>query len=352
MISRQLDFIQNERLGFDKEQVIVIKNANMIVDDLDAFKNELLKIPAVQHASVSNRLPGIRFNNIGFGAEGFEGGYTLNLCMSDPDFQDVFKFNIVQGRYFSHEFGTDTSGIVLNEAAVKLIGWDDPIGKKVNSWSDSRIYLEVIGVVADLHYESMHTDIRPMAFMHINSPFHWTPRYIAVRTNTNNISETIYKIDNVWAGFSPQLPFEYSFFDEDYNNLYINEMRTKNLFILFAFLAIFIGCLGLLGLAAFMVERRIREIGIRKVLGASISGLVILLSGQFTRWVVVANLIAWPVAWYAMNAWLENFAYRIQIEWWIYLIAGIIALIIALMTVGLQVIKAALINPVRSLRYE
>jgi putative ABC transport system permease protein len=352
VISRQLDFIQNERLGFDKEQVIVIKNANIIQNQLDAFKNELLAIPAVQSASVSHKLPGIRFNNIGFGAEGFDGGFTLNLCLGDPDFQDVLKFKMVKGRFFSREFATDTSAVVLNEAAVKLLGWDDPIGKKVNNWGDSPLHFTVIGVVEDLHYESMHTEIRPMGFFHMNGIFHWTPRYISVRVNTDNISETLDKMDHVWAGFSPKLPFEYSFFDQDYDNLYTNEMQTKKLFITFSMLAIFIACLGLFGLAAFMVEHRVREIGIRKVLGASVSGLVVLLSGQFTKWVLIANLIAWPVAWYAMNRWLENFVYRIEIEWWMYLLAGIIALIIALITVSAQAIKAAFANPVEALRYE
>jgi putative ABC transport system permease protein len=352
VISRQLNFIQNEQLGFDKEQVVVLKNTSMIGDKVNVFKDELLRIPSVTSAAVSNRLPGIRFANIGFGAEGFEGGYTLNLCMNDPDFQDVLQFKMVKGRYFSKEFATDTSGIVLNEAAVKLLGWDDPIGKKVNTWGKEPFNLHVIGVVEDLHYESMHTIIRPMAFLHINSPFHWSPRFIAVRVETKNLSETLQQMDQAWASVYPQLPMEYSFFDEDYDNLYINEMQTRKLFILFSMLAVFIACLGLLGLAAFMVEQRTREIGIRKVLGATVSGMVMLLSGQFTKWVILANLIAWPLAWFAMNSWLENFAYRADIDWWFFVMAGVIALIIALITVGSQVIKAAIANPSDSLRYE
>ncbi len=352
VISRQLDFIQNERLGFEKEQVVVIKNANMVQNQLQPFKTELLKIPAVQSASVSHRLPGIRFNNIGFQAEGVDGGFTLNMCLADPDFDDVLKFKMAEGRFFSKEYGTDTSAVVLNQAAVKLLGWEDPIGKKINSWSNDPVYYPVIGVVEDLHYESMHTEVRPMAFFHMDSPFHWTPQYVSVRLNTQSISETIGKMETVWAGFNAQLPFEYSFFDQDYNNLYINEMQTKKLFITFSLMAVFIGCLGLLGLAAFMAAHRQREIGIRKVLGASVSGLVMLLSAQFTRWVLIANLIAWPLAWYAMNRWLDNFVYRIGIDWWIYLAAGLTALVIALLTVSAQAVKAALINPVESIRYE
>jgi putative ABC transport system permease protein len=259
---------------------------------------------------------------------------------------------MVEGRYFSKEFGTDSSAIVLNQAAVKLIGWDNPIGKTVHTWGQKPFNLHVIGVVEDLHYESMHTEIRPMAFLHIDSPFHWSKRYLAVRIKTEDLSQTLQQMEQVWAGVYPQLPLELSFFDEDYDNLYVNEIKTKKLFVLFSMLAVFIACLGLLGLAAFMVEHRTREIGVRKVLGASVSGLVMLLSGQFTKWVLVANLIAWPVAWYMMNMWLQNFAYRAGIDIWVFVASGFIALIIALITVGAQVIKAALSNPVEALRYE
>jgi putative ABC transport system permease protein len=352
VISRQLDFVQNEQLGFEKEQVVIVKNISMIGERVHVLKNKMLEIPAVQSASFSNRLPGLRFANIGFGAEGFDGGFTLNLCMNDPDFQNVLKFNMVEGRYFSKEFGTDTSGIVLNQAAVKLIGWENPIGKKVNTWGRKPFNLHVIGVVEDLHYESMHTEIRPMAFLHIDSPFHWSKQYMAVRISTGNLSQTLEQMAQVWTDVYPQLPIEFSFFNEDYDKLYVNEVKTKKLFILFSLLAVFIACLGLLGLAAFMVERRTREIGVRKVLGASVSGLVVLLSGQFTKWVIVANLIAWPLAWYVMKLWLENFAYRVGFELWFFALAGLIALMIALVTVSSQVIKVALSNPVDSLRYE
>jgi len=352
VISRQLHFIQNEQLGFDKEQVIVIKNANMIENQLDVLKNNLKQIPAVQKVSVSHKLPGIRFNNIGFGAEGFDGGYTLNICMADENFQDVLKFNMVKGRFFSEEFGSDTSAAIINEAALKLLDWEDPIGKKINNWGEPRLYFNVIGIVEDLHYESMHTAVRPMGFFHINSPFHWTPRYISVRVNTANISESLARLDGAWSDLNSGLPFEYSFFDMDYENLYVNEMRTQKLFVTFSMLAIFIACLGLFGLAAFMIEQRTREIGIRKVLGATVPGLLGLLSAQFTKWVIIANLIAWPAAWYFMSRWLENFAYKIEIAWWFYLLAGIIALFIALITVSSQAIKAALGNPVNALRYE
>jgi len=352
VISRQLHFLQNERLGFEKDHVIVIKNANLLDTKMQAFKNDLKQIPGVQSVAAAHRLPGIRFNNIGFQAEGFEGGYTLNICMTDPDFQDVLKFKMVQGRYFSEKFGTDTSGVVLNEAAVKLLGWDDAIGKKISNWSEPPLFFNVIGVVADLHYESMHSQIMPMGFFHLDCPFHWTPRYVAARVNSNNMRELINRIGKVWTAFNEDLPFEFSFLEEDYDRLYANEMQTRKIFVTASILAIIIGCLGLLGLVAFMVERRLHEIGIRKVLGASIASIVMLLTGEFTRWVVVANLIAWPVSWLVMDRWLQNFAYRISIGWWMMVVAGITTLIIAFLTVSYQSIKAAVANPVEALRYE
>ena len=206
--------------------------------------------------------------------------------------------------------------------------------------------------VADLHYESMHSQIMPMAFFHLDSHFHWTPRFIAVRVNSDNIRDLVNKIGKVWAAFNEDLPFEYSFFDEDYDRLYANEMQTKKIFVTSSILAIIIGCLGLLGLAAFMVEQRIREIGIRKVLGASVVNIVMLLTGEFTRRIIVAFLIACPVAWFFMDKWLQNFSYRISIRWWMMSVAGALALVIAFLTVSYQSIKAALANPVESLRYE
>ncbi len=353
VISKQLHFIQNEQLGFDKEHVIVIKNINMIQDNVDVIKNEILNLPGVQSASVSHSLPGLNWNNIGFGAEEFEGGFTLNLCQSDADFEDVLKFNMVKGRYFSDEFGTDSLAVVLNEAAVELIGWDDPIGRKINNWSENnQLYFTVVGVVEDLHYESMHSKIRPMGFFNINGTWSYTPHFLAVRVNTPNIAAIVHGIKDVWQQHNPQVPFEHSFFNETYDSIYANEQRTRRLFIVFSGLAIFIACLGLLGLAAFMARQRTREIGIRKALGATASGLYVQLSVQFTKWVMLANLIAWPLAWFAMNKWLQNFAYHINPAWWMLVLSGLLALFIALSTVSLLTLRAAKANPVEALRYE
>ncbi|MFH1853545.1 MAG: ABC transporter permease [Candidatus Neomarinimicrobiota bacterium] len=352
IISRQLSYIQDEQLGFAKEQVLVIKNVNTINDNLDGFVNGLRQISGVSALSVSNRIIGQQFNNIGFTAEEFDEGFTLNLTLVDPDYADVMKLNMAAGRFFDRNFRSDTAGVILNQAAVKLIGWDDPVGKHINNYSEDTDPFTVLGVVEDLHYESRHTAIRPMAFFHMDSRWGWTPRNISVRFNTADIGSLVASIESLWSGINDQIPFEYSFFDDEYNRLYQNEQQTRKLFILFSAIVIFVACLGLFGLATFLAERRTHEIGIRKVLGASIPEVAALLYRQFSKWVLLANLFAWPVGWYVMHKWLENFAYRIDIPFSVFLLAGIIALVIALLTVSYQALKAAVANPVDSLRYE
>jgi putative ABC transport system permease protein len=210
----------------------------------------------------------------------------------------------------------------------------------------------VIGVIKDYHYESLHQEIRPQALFLSGGYYSNVERYISVRLNTENISGTIKHIESKWKEFAPQMPFEYSFLDQDYDNLYMNERQTRKLFSIFSFLAIFIACLGLFGLASFIADQKTKEIGIRKVLGASVTRIVKNLNKSFLKWVLIANLIAWPIAWFAMNRWLENFAYRIGLSWWMFVLAAVLAVFIALLTVSFQTVKAALKNPIDSIRYE
>jgi putative ABC transport system permease protein len=352
VVYKQLIFIQNERLGFDKEHVIVIKNPQALSGNINPFKEKLLQYPGVQNVSISHRVPGQGLNNIGFGAEEVKEGFSLNLCCCDPEFKDVMKLEMAQGRFFSRDHPTDSSAIIINEAALKVFGWDQPINKKINDWSEPRNIFHVIGVVKDFHYESMHQKVRPMGLLFLNGTYKWSPDYISVRVNPGNIGQTIELIENTWDAFSPKLPLEYSFLDEDYDRLYKNEQQTQQLFIIFSFLSIFIACLGLLGLASFMAEQRTKEIGIRKALGATVNHIAIMLSKDFTKWVLLANLVAWPVAYIAMHKWLQDFAYRIEISGWMFVFAGVLAFIIALLTVSFQVVRAARKNPVDSLQYE
>ncbi len=352
VVTQQLKFFQNKKLGFDKEQVLVISNPGSLGDKTIPFKEELRKQSGIINVSGSNTLPGQSFSNIGFGAEGVDEGFTLNLCICDYDFLDTLKIDLVQGRFFSKEFTTDSHAAVLNERAVELLGWEDPIGKRINNWSRNRGDFIVIGVIKDYHYESLHQEIRPQALFLSTGYYTRTESYISVRLNTANVSETISQIEDTWKTLAPQTPFQYSFLDKDYDNLYMNERQTRQLFSVFSFLAIFIACLGLFGLASFIADQKTKEIGIRKVLGASVVKLVKNLNKSFLKWVLIANLVAWPVAWFAMNRWLENFAYRIGLSWWMFVLAAVLAVVIALITVSFQTVKAALKNPIDSLRYE
>ena len=352
VVNQQLKFFQNKKLGFDKEQVLVINNPGSLGDKTIAFKEELRKQPDIINVSGSTTLPGQGFSNIGFGAEGVDEGFTLNLCICDYDFLDTLKLSLTQGRFFKKEFTTDSHAAVLNESAVELLGWEDPIGKRINNWSRNRGDFVVIGVIKDYHYESLHQEIRPQALFLSTGYYTSTESYISVRLITMNVSETISRIEDMWKTFAPQTPFQYSFLDKDYDNLYINERQTRQLFSVFSFLAIFIACLGLFGLASFIADQKTKEIGIRKVLGASVAKIVKNLNISFLKWVLIANLVAWPLAWFAMNRWLENFAYRIGLSWWMFVSAAVLAVVIALITVSIQTVKAALKNPIDSLRYE
>jgi len=352
VIFQQLKFFQNTKLGFEKEHVLVVLNPGALENNVMPFKETLRKYRDIINVSGSTTLPGRSFNNIGFGAEGVEKSFTLNLCVCDYDFLDTLKLEMAQGRFFSREYGTDSHAAVLNEKAVKLLGWEDPIGKKINNWSTNRGNFTVVGVIKDYHYESLYQEIRPQALFLSGGYYQNVERYISVRLNSKNASETVKYIGNTWNDFAPGKPYEYSFLDKDYDNLYINEIQTRSLFSVFSFLAIFIACLGLFGLASFVADRKTKEIGIRKILGASVPRIVRNLNKSFVLWVLIANLIAWPVAWYVMNKWLQNFAYRIDLSWWMFILAAVLALIIALTTVSFHTIKAALKNPADSLRYE
>jgi len=352
VVFQQLKFFQNKQLGFDKEQVLIIHNPGALENNLVPFKEALKANSSIINVAGSNTLPGRRFSNIGFGAEGVEASFTLNLCVCDYDFLDTLNLELSQGRFFSNEFSTDANAAVLNEAAAKLLGWEDPLGKKINNWSSNRGNFVVIGVIKDYHYESLHSEIRPQALFLSGGYYTNTERYISIRLNTEKIQDTVQFVSSTWSDFAAGKPFEYSFLDSDYNNLYTNEQQTRTLFSIFSFLAIFIACLGLFGLASFVADRKSKEIGIRKILGASVGRIVNNLNKNFVKWVLLANLIAWPAAWFIMKRWLENFAYRIDLSWWMFAAAAGLALAIALITVSFQTIKAAVRNPVDSLRYE
>jgi putative ABC transport system permease protein len=354
VISKQLNLLQNASLGFDKEHVVTIENTDIMNQDIRPFINDLKQLSFAESVSNSHRLPGMRLNNIGFGADNSETHFSLNLILCDEDLADVLKFEIVEGRFFSRDFSTDTAAIIINESAVKTLGWtnEEAIGQKLNDWSSDRNFFNVIGVVKDFYYESKHNKIQPMGFLHYTRWFSYGPDLISIRLMPGDVQDMLREIENLWESYATGIPFEYSFLDQNYDALYKNEMTTKRLFLAFSFLSIFIACMGLLGLASFIILLKTKEIGIRKALGASVFGICWLIFRKFGKWVLVANILAIPLSWYFMNIWLQNFEYRININWWIFLVAALISLFIALITTFYQTVKASLANPVDALMYE
>ncbi|HEX9974328.1 MAG TPA: ABC transporter permease [bacterium] len=345
VIYNQVNYIRNKNLGFNRDHIITFGSHHM---NYEPFKNELLKNPNILSMTQS-QAPNLQpWGVIGFNWEGQtpdQKDIMLYPVQVDYDYLKTFNIKMAEGRFFSKEFSTDaTQAVVINETAAKVLGMKSPLGKKI---SHEQLQGTIIGVIKDFHQSSLHNQIEPLIF-HIPEEFH----LICAKLNSKNISKTLALIEKTWKKFVPNYPFTYEFLDKTIDNQYKAEQKISTIFKYFTILAIFIACLGLFGLASFMTEQRTKEIGIRKVLGASISGILFLLTREFTKWVLFANLIACPIAYLAMNKWLQNFAYRINLGVWIFVLSAVIALIVALVTVGYQAIKAALANPVESLRYE
>lgn len=355
VIYRQLSYIQNKKLGFNKEQVLTIKNTYAIGKNLEVFKDEVLKLPGVKSATVSGYLPvpSSRSDNPFFpeGQIDNKKAVAMQNWSIDNDYIPTLGMEILKGRNFSKEYSTDSNGIIINETAAHLFGYQNPIGKKiwklVNINSGTAKNYTVIGVVKNFHFASLRENIGALCMVLDKST-----DAVSFRLSADNITGIIKNVEAVWKKLSPGEAFTYSFLNEDFNAMYTSEQRTGKIFIVFAVLAIFIACLGLLGLATYAAEQRTKEIGIRKVLGASVSNIAGMLSKDFLKLVIIAAVITFPVAGWVMNRWLQDFAYRITISWWIFLIAGLVAVLIALIIVSFQAIKAAVSNPVKSLRTE
>ena len=353
VVSDQMAFVQSKNLGFEKEQLLVIPLADARHRQIyNTFKNQVIGHPGVLSVGAVNEMPGGPVDTIPFQPEGtaVEEQMLINHMWVDHDFVDAFQMNLLEGRSFSASFQTDTlQAFLLNEAAVAWLGWQDsPLDKgiKIGNFKDGK----VIGVVEDFHVRSLHSGIEPM-MMHLvpnPDPLH----YMAVRVAPDDVQGTTAFLEEKWLEVYPNTTFNFTFFDEDFRKLYQTEVVREQIFGTFSILAIFIACLGLLGLAAFTAEQRTREIGVRKVLGASVAGIVTLLSAEFVKLVAVANLIAWPVAYYVMDEWLSKFAYRTDLSLWTFGAAALLAIAITMLTVGYQAIRTALTNPATALQYE
>ena len=350
VINGQLGLVQKKNLGFNKEHVIVLHQGEALGRQKEVFKNNLLRHPEIINVTGTSSLPGRAFSSWSSTPEDVESG-LLAIYFCDYNFAETMGIDIQSGRFFSKEFPSDERAIIINENALEQFGWtENPIGKKIelNVHGDYTI----IGVVKNFHYETLHNKLGKMGMLLTQGRYYGMERYLAIKYSSQNIADVISTIKKEWNSVIPNAPFEYSFLDEDYYRLYKSEQQTQKITLLFSFLAILISALGMYGLASFTAERRTKEIGIRKVLGASISNVVLLLSREFTKWVILANFFAWPLAYIVMDKWLQNFAYRIRIEPWTFLLSAAIALIVAILTVSYQAIKSAVANPVESLRYE
>jgi len=356
VVINQLNYIQNKKLGFDKNQVFILHNANLLEQQAETFKNEMLKNPQIKHATISSYLPvpSTRYSTAVFpeGQRDNKNSTSMQTWAVDHDYITTMGMKVEQGRDFSRRFSTDHSAVIINQRAVKQFGWDNPLGKRLDTIinENKTVTYTVIGVIEDFHFDSLRNTIAPLLlFLHENNE---SNDFISFRVNTDNISGAIVLFREKWNHFLPAQPFEYSFLDESFYDVYRTEQGLGKIFGTFALLAIFIGCLGLFGLAAFISEQRTKEIGIRKVLGASISSIIRLLSTEFIILVGIANMIAWPAAYFIMNQWLQEFAYKTSLSIWTFLAAGMTALIIALLTISYQSVKAALADPVKSIQYE
>lgn len=350
IIYGQLNYMRNRELGFDKENIIYTSIGSRFRQNIETIRTEMLRNPNILNLTLTNIAP-YRWNtNAGIGDVHWEGktnqAVKMVVTSVDYDYLETFKLKIVQGRFFSKEFSTDVSdAYVINEAAVKAMEMDSPIGKELRIWNLSG---KIIGVVKDYHFESLHSEIIPMAMRILPNWF----ANVCIRIDPNNIPAALSFIEEKWKEIHPEYPFEYSFLDDTIISQYRSEKDVGRIFKYFTFLAIFISCLGLFGLALYTTEQRTKEIGIRKVLGASVPRLTLLLSKEFIKWVLLANVIAWPAAWYIMSKWLQSFAYKTDIGLWTFVLSGILALSISVVTVSFQTIKVAIANPVESLRYE
>jgi putative ABC transport system permease protein len=350
----QVTYIRNKKLGFDKEQLVVIPlRGDRMQDNADVIQNELKNLSCVANVSMSQFVPGSDMNGTGYIPEGGDEKtpWIIFTNVVDYDYIKTMGMEIVKGRDFSREYSTDSSAILINETLMKKLGWEDPLNKKIQGFHfDSIFELHIVGVVKDFHFRSLHDAIEPV-LMYIGNQ---NKRYLNVRLNPGNISENISIIQQKWENTENSFPFDYFLLDKDLDNLYKAEVRIGEIFLAFTFIAIFIACLGLFGLASYNAEQRIREIGIRKALGSSVGKIVIMMSRQFTFWIIISNIIAWPLAYYFIDRWLGNFAYSIRImdKWYIFIIAGISTLIIAILTVLYQAIRAAMTNPVNAIKYE
>ncbi|HAK80778.1 MAG TPA: ABC transporter permease [Runella sp.] len=355
VVYQQIGFMRNQKLGVDIEQTLVLEGASsaLFQTSFKPFKNDLMRLSDVQNVTVSSSVPGEEIywtNGARWTRTPGENNTTMYIMSMDYDFVPTFKTELVAGRTFSEKFGEDQNGrnVLLNESGLKALGIssaEKAINENIILGRDT---MKVVGVMADFHHESLKKAVNPMT-MRLERG---NSRFNSIKLKTENLNKSLADIQRVWVRYFPNDPFNYFFLDQYFDRQYKSDVLFGKVFGFFAMLAILVACLGLLGLSSYNVLQRTKEIGVRKVLGANVSSIVVLLSKDFLKLVVISSLIAFPIAWFVMNYWLQDFASRIEVKWWVFVLAGVSALIIALLTVSYQSIKAALTNPINSLKSE
>ena len=350
IIDRQMDYILNKKVGYDKEQVLLLQGTHTLNEKITTFKNELLRVPGVNHVTISGYLPivGTKRNQNQFFNEGEKKGMDETVGAQrwevDHDYIKTLGLQILKGRDFSIEINSDSQAVVINRSMAKALNLDDPIGKTItNGWGK----WSVIGVINDFHFESLKENIRPLCLQIGRSN-----NTVSVKVDTRDMAAMIRSVSKVWKEFSPNQPIRYTFLDQSYARMYEDVRRMGRIFSSFALFAIVVACLGLFALSAFMVEQRNKEISIRLVLGASVNSIFRLLTMNFIKLVIISLIIAIPISIYAMQEWLKDFAYKIEIGWEVFVLAGVLSVLIAMLTISYQSIRAALMNPAGNLKSE
>jgi len=359
MVNRQMRYMLGEKIGFRKDHVIMVERTDLLDQQSKAFKTELAKISGVESVSGTSAMPGQQnFFGTSYKEIGAKEPVTGRGIFVDDSYAKVLGLELKEGRFFSKDFSTDSLAILLNEKAVSDMGLKNPIGARLttpdgflNAPDGSPYIYTVVGVVKDFHFQSLHQKIAPL-FINYSSRFAEVSPVTAIRIKAANFTNAVAAIEDMWKKFVKDRPFHYAFLDQTLARQYHSEQTTQKIFTIFSSLAIFIACIGLLGLAAYTTQQRTREISVRKVLGANVSTIVAMLSKDFLKLVVIAALIAFPIAWWGMHKWLQTFEYKINIGWWVFAVAAIAATMVALFTISFQAIRAAVANPVKSLRTE
>jgi putative ABC transport system permease protein len=351
IITKQMSYVKNKQLGYNKEQTVLVRiDNNDIYNNMNTFKHELQNESAVQSVAIMSGEPGGFFDGLIFEVEDHAGRWNARTEFTDFEFVQTLGLKVIAGRNFSSQFQTDTTDAVLiNKTAAANLGWtpDQAIGKWIENTVRDTARRKIIGVVADFNFQSLKNDIEPLVIAPNNDR-----RVAVIKLKPGNVQAGVDVIKHAYKSVASAYPFEYSFLDQQFNDLYKKDIRQQTILTLFAGLAIFVACLGLFGLASFTATKRFKEIGIRKVLGSSVQGVVVLLSKDLLKPVMIAMCIALPVGYWGMNKWLQNFAYKTTLNWWVFVLAALVTFGIALITVCIKAMKAAVANPVKSLRTE